>query len=387
MKQSDLKSSCRIGFSKKIAAFIFLYLMILIGNGSSQIFINNPGEPKTNKAARTVLLEEVMRIRDDGKNSIFKNPHYLSLLEDGSLIFFDYPNIYKYSQNGKFIFKALKQGNGPGECHHPNSYFVKGDRIRVYSWVPPKVMDYDLNGQFLKEMKTDYHGPFSFLGLIDGKIFGIRDEIRFSEDIHKEGFIETPFRLYEISQDFKNLKKIYDIPMKHYIKKAHWWRRGIFDTAVYRHFLFFIHTAEYKIVKFDVRSGRVERIFKRQYARRKIQKNESEQDIYERVPKQNLPPPLDYDFDIIAIQVFRDLLYVKTSTKKINGTKWLIDVFDMEGKYVDCFYMQFPLNNENHWIANSIIIPNDCVIFIPEQNKNDGLVSIGKYRIKDNFYP
>jgi hypothetical protein len=74
---------------------------------------------------------------------------------------------------------------------------------------------------------------------------------------------------------------------------------------------------------------------------------------------------------------------VITSTSKDNDTKRLVDVFDMEGRYIDSFYLQFPLNNEAHWIEISIL-SDDGFIFIPEQSE-DGFVSIGKYRIKDNF--
>ena len=72
-----------------------------------------------------------------------------------------------------------------------------------------------------------------------------------------------------------------------------------------------------------------------------------------------------------------------TSTTKDNDTKNLIDVFDMEGKYADSFYLQFPSNNETHWIVNSIL-SDDGFLFVPEQDQ-DGFVSIAKYRVKANF--
>jgi hypothetical protein len=355
---------------------------ILAGETLGQIVINNPDKPKSKNAGRTILLEGVIRIRDDGEKIIFRNPQGLSLSEDGSIFFVDYPYLYKYGKDGQFIFQALKQGQGPGECYG-GVYFFMGNRIRVQAGNPPKVIDYDLDGKYIKEIKTNIISLLYFLKYVEGKIYGIRDEIHYSNDIWKEGFIESPFTLYEISEDFQKLKKIYDFPVKHYIKQRNWSRRTMVGWTVYDHYFFALHTAEYRIVKLDLRIGRIERIFKRRYVRLKAKEGEVEQDIYNPVPKQNLPPPFDYAFDIMWFHVFKNSLWVLTSTTKDNNAKPLIDVFDMEGNYIDNFYLQFPSNNKTHWIVNAIL-SDDGFILIPEQSE-DGFISIAKYRIKDNF--
>jgi hypothetical protein len=368
---------------KKIAVLVLLSVGILAKATLGQVIVKNPDRPKSKNAGRTVLLEEVMRIRDDGKNIIFRGPQKLSLSKDGSIFFLDYPYIYKFSKDGQFIFKALKQGEGPGEFKLGLDYFLTASRIRVNVWIPPKVMDYDMDGKYIKEIKTDMIGPFWFLGSIEGKIYGIRDEIRYSDDIWKEGFIESPYTLYQISEDFQQMKKLYDFPVKHYIKKSRWFRRSMIAAAVYDRYLFMVHTAEYKIMKFDLRSARVERIITRKYKRQKALNEEVEEDVYDPLAKKFAPPPLEYDFDIFWIHVFKNSLWAMTSTAKDKNSKPLIDVFDMEGNYIDSFYLQFPSNKETHWIVNSIL-SDDGFIFIPEQSE-DGFVSIGKYRIKDNF--
>lgn len=371
--------------SNKISVLVLLFTGILARYALGQIVIDNPDKPKNKNAGRTVMLEEVMRIKDDGEKIIFTNPRNLSLSEDGSIFFMDSSYLYKFSKDGQFIFKALKQGQGPRECELTGPYFFMGNRIRVQVWIPPKVMDYDMDGRYIKEIKTrNITGPFWFLRYIDGKIYGIRDEIHFSKDlIHKEGLIESPYRFYEISEDFKKLKKIYDFPVRHYIKRARWYRRDMIAATAYDYFLFIVHTAEYKIVKFDLHRSRIERIFKRKYKRKKIPSEEIEEDVYDPELRGLRPPSAEYYFDIFHIQIFRESLWVITSTSKDNDTKRLVDVFDMEGIYIDSFYLQFPLNNETHWVGNSIL-SDDGFIFIPEQNQ-DGFVSIGKYRIKDNF--
>jgi hypothetical protein len=368
---------------KKIAVLVLLFMEILAGEMLGQIVIDNPDKPKSKNAGRAVMLEEMIRIKDDGKKIIFTNPRRLSLSEDGSIFFIDSLYLYKFSKDGQFIFKALKEGEGPGECKLGPYFFLTPKRIRIQAWIPPKVMDYDLDGRYLKEIKTtNITGPFWFLKYVEGKIYGIRNEIHFSTElIHKKGLIETPYALYEISEDFKQLKKLHDFPVRHYIDRRRWVRRDMVAAVVYDHYLFMVHTAEYQIVKFELRGARVERIFMRKYHRRKS--SQKKEEIEDREAKGLTPPPSEYIFDISAILVFRDSLWVITSTSKDNDTKRLVDVFDMEGRYIDSFYLQFPLNNETHWIEISIL-SDDGFIFIPEQSE-DGFVSIGKYRIKDNF--
>ena len=63
---------------------------------------------------------------------------------------------------------------------------------------------------------------------------------------------------------------------------------------------------------------------------------------------------------------------------------WHIDVFDMEGNYMDYFYLKFPENNEYHGSFYTLI-SDDGFLFTPEDNKDTGLVSIAKYRIKENL--
>jgi hypothetical protein len=334
---------------------------------------------KEQKFKRTVKLKEVLKIQDDGENVIFRNPRYLTLLNDGSLIFFDHPYIYKYDKEGKLIFKILKQGNGPKECNSPNYYFIKDKRIYVYSWIPPKILIYDIDGNYLNEYRIP-SSTLLYIRVSDNEIYGVRDEIRYSKFIHMEGVYETPFTLYKITNKFKNLKNIYDIPVEHYIKNARWRRRAMFNIAAYEHYLFILHTSEYQISKFNLRTGRIEKIFKRPYKRIKSQEKETAQNSINRFQNRFLPPPLKYVFDIWWIQMYRNSLWVFTSTKK--GKNKLIDVFDLDGNYIDCFYLEYPDNNYYHRSFDTII-SDDGFFYVPEENIETGLFSINKYAIED----
>lgn len=363
---------------RKLIFFSLLLVCTLLS--FSQEIIENSKKLLNKNAGRIVSLEEVMRIHDNGRSIIFKNPRYLSHFADGSLIFFDYPHLYRFDKNGKLIFKILKQGEGPGECQQPDYYYFDGDRIYVHSWIPSKILEYEINGKYIKENKVPTN-TFVYIGYVDSRIFGIRDEIRYSEFIRKEGFFNTPYTLYEISPNFRKHEKILEIPIKHYIRKARWWRRAMFVVVPFEHYLFIVHTEKYQIAKLNLRSGQIEKIFKRPYDRLKSQEEESEQDFYNPVPKRYLPPPSEHVFDIWWIQIANNSLWVFTSTTKDENK--LVDVFDMEGNYKDCFYLQFPSNNVYHKLFKTII-SDDGYLFIPEENKDTGLVSIGKYKIRDD---
>ena len=363
---------------KKFNFILIFYFVCFTSN--AQLVVDNPEMPLNKNTRRTVMLEEVMRIKDDGDKVVFKVPKFLSLSEDGSIFLLDFTrssHLYKFNKNGQFIFKIMKDGQGPSECQYATNYFIQGNRIRILTFNPPKVMDFSTDGRYIKEIKTGIPKYVPFLKSIDGKVYGIRDEIRHSNAINKEGFIESPYRLYEISEDFQTWRKIYDFPVKHYIKRRRWYRRVMVDFAVHGYYLYVVNSAEYKIIKFDLRREKIDRIIKRKYKRQKS-KMKFERDLYNPIRK----TPFRYHFDIFQIQIYKDSLWVRTSTSKDNGTKSLIDIFDKDGKYIDSYYLQFPLNNEVHFYTSGLL-SDEGFIFVPEQNQ-EGLVSIGKYKIKDS---
>lgn len=360
---------------------ILLSFYFLVSSGTAQEIIYNPDKPLSENAGRTVYMEEVLRIEDDGENSVFRVPQHLTTSSDDSLLFMDFSSLYKFGRDGDFIFKTLKQGHGPGECTRANNFIIQGDRIRVTAWVPPKVLDYDLNGRFIQETKAENIRGLYFLQVVDGEIFGIREEMRHSGDMHKEGIIESPFRLYKISNDFQKWTGVCDFPVRHSIKNRRWIRLDMFDAVGYKEFLFVVHSAEYGIVKFDLKKSRVERILSRKYPRQKINPNVEDEETRE-AKRRNMTRS-KYHFDIFAIRIFDDSLWVITSTRTENETRSLVDVFDMEGRYADSFHLEFPQKNMRHQLGWSLF-SDDGHIYIPEQSQETGLVSIGKYRLKES---
>ena len=348
--------------------------------GEAQSRVDNPGRALSKNAGRAVRLEEVMRIRDDGTSAIFRLPRKLALGPDGSLYFHDFAEgdrVYRYGPEGKLIFKVLKTGQGPGESQHVSNFFLDGDRIRVQAWSPPKIMDFGIDGRYLKEIPTEStHGLHSLFAL-EGKIYGLRDEIPHSQAIFGTGSVETPYSLYELSADFKIWKKLQDFPVRHAIKNRSWVRLDMIDATAAWPFIYIVHTAEYRVDQFDLRSGRVERLIRRTYDRPRGEPSEDED--YDPEAKRVISAADIPAFDILEIHAVAGRLWVFTSTMKKNGNGRLVDVFDAEGRFVDSFRLEFPDEKIKHNYSKGLI-SGDGFLFVPEQDE-DGLVSIGKYRI------
>jgi hypothetical protein len=338
-------------------------------------------------AGRVVQLEEVLRIRDDGDTAIFRVPRKLALGSDGSLYFHDFAEgdrLYRYGPDGKLIFKALKTGQGPGECQRAANFLLDGDRVRVQAWSPPKIMDFGLDGRYKREIPTDDTKGSHSMFLIEGRIYALRDEIPHSQAISRTGLITTPYTLYEISPDFKSWKKLCDFPVRHSIRRdplgrPSWIRLDMIEATAGGPFVYVVHAAEYRIDQFDLRSGRVERVFRRAYERRRLEA-EGDEDM-DPGAKRDVDASDVPSFDVLEIHAVGDRLWAFTSTMAERGNGRLVDVFDADGRFVDSFTLEFPDRALRHSYSKGLVTA-DGFYFVPEQDE-DGLVSIGKYRIPD----
>ena len=373
---------------RMIIRAISVYLVLLLSTpaiGRTQPRVDNPSRALAKNAGRVVNLEEVLRIRDDGDTAIFKSPRFFKLGPDGSLYFVDFAEgdrLYRYGPDGKLVHKLLKTGQGPGECQHAMGYIVNGDRVRVLAWIPPKVMDFGPDGRYLRESKVeeDSHGLW-FLGTAGAKIYGIRDEVFSSAAFRSAGGFTIPNGVYEISPDFKSWKKVYEFPVRMLIKRANAFRLDPIDAAIHGTTLYIVHTAEYGVTEVDLPSGSVRRIIARAYNRVKTRPDKSEGPDPETKGVEFPDDP--YAWDIDRIHATAGKLWVFTSVMKPDGDDQLVDVFDGGGRFVDSVVFRFPAGKRNHrGVARWTLMTDDGFFYIPEQEE-DGLVSIGKYRVVD----
>lgn len=362
--------------------------MLSVGS-AAQTRIENPARPLAKNAGRVVQLEEVLRIRDDGERAIFRSPHDLVLGRDGSLYFTDHsgePALYRFGPRGELVARFIKKGGqGPGEAQNLSGFLAGPEMIRVLAWVPPKIMDFSPDGRYLRESRVeeDTHGLW-FLRQWEGGIIGIRDEL-FSSAGFKTANSSTAFTvpqsIYEISADFKTWKKLYEFPVRMMMRRRSGFRLDPIDAVISGRTLYLVHTAEYQVTALDLRTGRVERLITRAYDRVRTGKQKpAETDEDPEARGVDLPDE-PYSWDIDRIQAAAGKLFVFTSTVSRGGDDQQVDVFDAAGRLVDSVFLRYPAGGRNHharWTA----LTEDGFFFIPEAGE-DGLITIGKYRIPD----
>jgi hypothetical protein len=350
---------------------------------AAQTRVDNPARALAKNAGRVVELEETLRIRDDGDTAVFKIPRELAPGPDGSLYFIDYdkgPRLYRFSPDGRLALKLLKTGQGPGEAQNPSGFLVTEDRIRVLSWIPPKIIDFGLDGRYLKESRVveDTHGLW-YLGVSEGRIYGVRDEVFRSAAWGNSGVFTIPNAVYEISPDFLSWKKLCEFPVRMLVKGRRAFRLDPIDADIRGSSLFILHAAEYRVDEFDLRSGALDRVISRKYDRVKSEaSDEGDPDPETRGVKFPEDP---YVWDIERIHAAAGKLFVFTSTISSGGDDQQVDIFDGEGRFADSVVLRYPPGGRNHR-ARWTVLTEDGRLIIPEQEK-DGLISIGQYRIPD----
>ena len=351
-----------------------------------QVRVENPARALAKDAGRVVTLEEVLRIRDDGDTVIFRSPRFFSLGPDGSLFFVDFAEgdrLYHFDAAGRFVRKLLKSGQGPGECQFAAGHIVAGDRVRVLSWVPPKIMDFDLrSGRYLKEARVeeDAHGLW-FLGTSGGRIFGIRDEVFRLAAFESTGVFAVPNVVYEISPDFRVWKKLYEFPVRMMIKNRSAFRLDPIGASLRGTALYINHTAEYRVTQVDLVSGAAVRHISRAYDR--IRPKPAKGDDADPELKGVDLPDDPYVWDIDKIHGAAGKLWVFTSHMKPDADDQQVDVFDAEGRYVDMIVLRYPAGKRNHRaMSRWTLLTDDGRFVIPEQEE-DGLVTVGVYRVPD----
>jgi hypothetical protein len=144
-----------------------------------------------------------------------------------------------------------------------------------------------------------------------------------------------------------------------------------------------VSTAKYGIIQLDLKTGRAERFITRVYDRVKTKTG--------REPRVDPDPEArgfedvdsdPYVFDINEIHPIGDYLWVFTSSVRPGGNDQQVDVFNADGRFIDSFLLRFPPGPRNHRsVRRKSLVTDDGFFFVPEQEE-DGLVTIGKYKIR-----
>ena len=235
-----------------------------------QQLIENPAKPPAKNAGRVVSLERLFSIREGPPGEPLRGPYDIQVGDDGSIYFYDNFEFHKFSPNGKFVFKIVRSGQGPGEAQMRTVALAKGDEIVVLANSPRKIMWFDKTGKLLRELRTQDPRRYLYLFAAGGRMYGFRegDPPRGPDVV--AGYVDVPTWLDEIEPDSGQPTARMSFPVQNYVVAGGgaWWQSLFLEFATSDgKTLFITHTPEYKVLKYDLVLNKVISAFGKRYAR------------------------------------------------------------------------------------------------------------------------
>jgi len=351
-------------------ARIFACIVLLPWAAISQDIIENPDKPSNPKAGRVLGLREELRITDEGGKFFFRYPRNIKVAPDGSYFVSDQEELLRFDPKGAFVRNFFKKGQGPGELSYVDNFDFDKDLLIVHNNNPNKFIWFSFDGAVVNELRLHDLSRLDFKHLHDAVFYGFK-----TGRMDMGGRIEViglPHILLAISRDGTSVKELASFPVETLATDTAWASATSLIAVPYRdRYLFLSHTPDYLIKLCDIRTGEVLRSFNRKYKRVKRPEGRGGAAIIigGTVHK---PPGSDYLSDISDLFVFQDVLWVLTPTRR-EGKGFLVDVFDITGRYVDAFFLDIK--------GRLMGTHGDCV-FVREQDE-DGLISVVKFRVVD----
>lgn len=347
-----------------------LSILILFKAMPAQDVFENPAAPPHTSAGRVIELEEELRITDESAEFFFQYPSNVQVAEDGSIFLVDTDMLLRFDKNGSLIHNFFQKGQGPGELMYQRGYVLLDGKLCVIGSNPDKILTFGFDGELLDEVVL--HEPFwswRFQFFKSGRFYFFKNDQ--PETGGKPGVFDAPHVLVSMDRSGVVKEERLSFPYQFFVTGGAWSGQGRLLVMPYRNEILVVaHTDEYLVKLFDMGSQTLLRSFNRKYKRVKPPEDYRWGGVYDNAGKRLGPPPPEYLRDIAAIHVVGDAIWIRTSTRD-EEKGHLIDVFDLEGRFIDSFFIP-----DNLRITGT----HDGRIFVRETG-GDELVSIVKYRI------
>jgi hypothetical protein len=260
-------------------------------------------------------------------------------------------------------------------------------QVVVQASSPYKILWFDAAGRYQKELlirsktRSIMTAQFVHAGVIYLHAFD------FPRVEGMPGNIDVPQNVVAVPEDSGEIRTLSSFPITAFVISSASGAGGMmpigrFLSAVFRKTQLVIsHTNEYDLKLYDPGADRVVREFRRPYARVRSEPLTEQQKKGGVIidGKHFGPPEQKYQADIWNLLTRGEEIWAVTSTKdKDKGV--LIDVFDGEGVYRDCFYLRLP-----EAAIGSLLTPGQCVLdgeFLwTVERAEDETFSIKKYKV------
>jgi hypothetical protein len=360
-----------------VSLFLSLCLGIFSTGQDNIKTISNSKRPSNPNAGRIVRLEEIMRIDDKHEGYFFQYPNSLKVADDESLFMKDKDQFLKFDRKGAFIGNFYRHGQGPGELQFIENYVFRGDNIVIFDRPLSKIMYLSLDGKLVSELKlripgldyflTEYGGNYIFFKSTPPETKGVPEIVVLDEN------------LIEVLPDGESMNHLMVFPRPYMIMKAG--NNSFVDARakLLRCFrdektFFLSHTPEYMIKLFSLKENKVLFQFSREYDRVKPTKDSEKYAPGGNYGKISIGggwfevPVAKYHLDIQMMFMVEDKLWVITST--VDEEKGiLVDVYDLDGNYVDNFYLRYPKGVVPYSVGTWIKAASDEYIYTVEKGE------------------
>ena len=355
---------------------------------SAQV-VENPAKPKAANAGRVIAPAEVAVISDEGTDKYyFRGPHGLKTGPDGSLALLDHNQILLFDKNGKFRANLFKKGQGPGEAAYVRACLFAGDKTVVQASSPDKLMYFDKASKYEREIPVRAQSRVMMTTLFfRGGTFYLQasDFPRVKGD---PDYVDTPQTILAVDEATGEVKTLASFPTRAFVVSSPGGASGKFGISsliavpLNQSLLALSHTSEYLLKIYDPKADRIVREFRRAYDRIKPEP------LTEAQKKGGLiidgkhygPPELKFQNDVKNIFARGGEIWVVTSTKdKDKGV--LVDVFDGEGSYQDCFFLKLPEPALKSLISPGQSALDGDFLWVVERSEEEGTFTIRKYLI------
>lgn len=235
----------------------------------------------------------------------------------------------------------------------------------------------NFDGDLVKDLRIDFEVRLPDLLFFNNHTYYFlsRDHIITDE---KPQIVDWPHRLFAVTQEGKKIEELRVFPVKMYMLSSQYraiWRpiSQFVIIPFNEEYLLVSHTQEYLINIFDIETLNIIRSFRRTYKRVKTPPETKERNGILRTETNEYPVPgIEFLCDVQNLFLFNDKIWIQTSTQ-VDNKGDLIDVFNIEGEFIDSFYID---------INGTLVATHKDCIFVREKDK-DELLSIVKYKILD----
>jgi len=362
-----MKNSVRI-----VMAFIGLASL-----AAAQIVIENPAQPAAKNAGRIITLKEELRIEDTGKDFYLKQAWKIRVSPRGDIFVQDgQDQALLFDPQGRFVRNVLKKGQGPEEIANLIDIWISPDLLFLYG-TDGKILASDFSGRVIRELPSKITGWMKFISANRDRVLLYKEN---RPDPSKGvGRINVPIDIVEVSMADGSHQSIGAFPHQIYFEllpgggsSITGWNR-LHAISVDPGMILVNAAPEYLVEVHSREKKEVIRRFKRPYQRVKSSGKGGVSG------GGNAPPPPEFEPDIWDLHFVDGKCWVQTSTV-LKDKGILFDVYDLDGRYLDCFYIPTKNIPSGGKPYNMNMTFSGGFVYFADKNEDD-LVVIRKCRL------